>query len=275
MNEVFVGGIFGCIALIWSGLTAYLLGGTCPHRRKVGWYSMIGMEFAIASLFIAIIATGAYATLAEPEYPLDSIRGFVLFFFVACFLPVAIAAFKNSEKLIRPMQSHAVTQRMLHWIIALLMLLLILSGVYSGNQGKGDVTHIPLVVAHKSIGFVVVLLALWLVVRYFRTAKMDAPQLKRFQRITARVVTTLLAVLILAFPISGWLMSTFAGKNSYFFFLTIPPLFGPSEMGATIAFLAHRLIGPLILYVAIALHLAGALYHTYLMKDDIVRRMTG
>ncbi len=275
MNDMYIGGLFGCIALIWSGFTAYLLTRTCPHRRKVGWYSMIGMEFVIVSVFIGIVATGTWDTLKTPKNPMDSARAYVLFFFVACFLPMAIAAFKKSETLPSPMQAHAITQRMLHWTIALLLLLLILSGAYAANQGKGDPTHVSLVVAHKSVGVLISAIIVWMVVRYFRTPALDAPQLKRFQRISARIVTVLLAILLLAYPTTGLFMTMFAGKTSYFFFVTIPPIVEPSETAATVLYFMHRIAGPFVLYAAIALHLGAAFYHTYLTKDDVMRRMTG
>ena len=82
-----------------------------------------------------------------------------------------------------------------------------------------------------------------------------------------------LYALMLAIPLSGWLMSSAKGVQTVWFgVLPLPDLLGrDKELGKQLAELHSALnIGLLVL---IGVHTAAALLHHFVHKDDILRRM--
>jgi cytochrome b561 len=95
----------------------------------------------------------------------------------------------------------------------------------------------------------------------------------RPQRIAAAAGHGLLYLLILAQPVSGWMMSSAANYPVTFFGLfQFPAIVRPNE-GAHEAYEeVHELLFTTIVVVA-TLHVLAALYHHFIQKDDTLRRM--
>jgi cytochrome b561 len=82
-----------------------------------------------------------------------------------------------------------------------------------------------------------------------------------------------LYVLMIAIPLSGWLMSSAKGVPTVWFgVLPIPDLIGKDKaLGKSLAELHEALnIGLLVLMAG---HAAAALFHHFFHKDDTLRRM--
>ncbi len=170
------------------------------------------------------------------------------------------------------------TSRWLHWLIALIILAMIPSGVIAAGLAETDELNANLMYAHKSFGLMALLLIL---VRVFRLLKFGKPGLSSglatWERFLAKATHVALYLLMLAFPLTGLLLSAFAGRDSYFFFVTIPP-FVDEPMRAVVQPLGllHKLIIPIVAYALIALHVAGSLKHALIDRDrSALRRMTG
>jgi cytochrome b561 len=83
----------------------------------------------------------------------------------------------------------------------------------------------------------------------------------------------LIYVLMIAIPLSGWLMSSAKGfQTVYFGVLPIPDLLEKNkELGDLLA-LVHKSLN--LLFVAVlAGHIGAALKHHFIDKDDILNRM--
>ena len=78
---------------------------------------------------------------------------------------------------------------------------------------------------------------------------------------------------MIVIPLTGWLMSSAKGfQTVYFGVVPIPDLLAKNEgLGETLA-LVHRYLNYTMIGLVIA-HIAAALKHHFIDKDDILRRM--
>jgi cytochrome b561 len=90
-------------------------------------------------------------------------------------------------------------------------------------------------------------------------------------RLAAAVHLALYAIMI-AMPILGWLALSADGKAVPFFGLQLPPLVGPSEALASQVEEIHETVGT-VGYWLVGVHAAAALFHHYVLRDGVMRRM--
>jgi cytochrome b561 len=80
-------------------------------------------------------------------------------------------------------------------------------------------------------------------------------------------------MLLIAVPLSGWLLSSASNLSvSYFRLFTFPDLVGSSEELAGLFELVHETLTT-ALALLILLHLAAALLHQFYFRDKLLRRM--
>ena len=171
----------------------------------------------------------------------------------------------------------------LHWVTALLIVAMIVLGLVMVDLDFGSGTWLgmsafELYQLHKSIGFTVAAVTLGRLIWRFANPVPPLPDnLKWWERSLAKVTHVLLYALLLILPITGWLMvSTSVFRDAiptvYFGWFEIPHIAPMSqtaeewlkEIHETLAF---ALIGVL------ALHIAGAIKHHFVLRDDVLRRM--
>jgi cytochrome b561 len=94
-----------------------------------------------------------------------------------------------------------------------------------------------------------------------------------WQRMTAHAAHGLLYLLMMAVPLTGWLMSSAKGfQTVYFGMLPIPDLLAKNiELGKTLGAL-HEWLNYLMMAL-VAVHAAAALKHHLIDRDDILIRM--
>ncbi|WP_019216809.1 cytochrome b [Legionella tunisiensis] len=75
-------------------------------------------------------------------------------------------------------------------------------------------------------------------------------------------------------PLSGWIMSVAANRiPSYFTMFSVPfPGIAPSEALADLMVQVHNTIAWIII-VLLVLHVAGAVKHHFIDKDEVLRRI--
>ncbi len=162
----------------------------------------------------------------------------------------------------------------LHWTIALLLVGNICLGLYFSDLPRSDPTLFPLAQIHKSIGLTVLVLSiarvLWRLVNPVPPLPSDmSPGLK----FVARATHFLLYVLIVAIPLTGWLMvstSRLGLPTPFFFLFDWPslPRIGEHEQWET----AHVVLAWSAI-VLVPIHVAGALYHHFVRRDTVLKRM--
>lgn len=126
---------------------------------------------------------------------------------------------------------------------------------------------------HKSIG--VTLLALILIRVYWRLTHQPPVflgSIKAWEAKLATVVHNLMYVLMVVMPLSGVLMATYSKYGIVWFGLPLIP--GLDNPGLRDFFKeAHEITGTLLLLLII-LHIAGAIKHKIIDKDETMKRMT-
>ena len=79
--------------------------------------------------------------------------------------------------------------------------------------------------------------------------------------------------MLLAMPIVGYLAnSTFGAPTPFFGLFNIPPIVGKNEALSTLLFTVHRWAGWLLIALVL-MHIGAALYHHFIRRDDVLKRM--
>lgn len=161
----------------------------------------------------------------------------------------------------------------LHWLMAVLILGLLALGIYMSDLPLSP-QKLELYSWHKWFG-VTVFLLLWLRLAWRVTHRPPAlPEtLSAPMRLAAHAGHAALYLLMLAIPLSGWLMSSAKGFQTVWFgVLPIPDLLGRDRELGDLLQQAHKLLN-LLLMLTLAGHVLAALWHHFVLKDDTLRRM--
>lgn len=165
----------------------------------------------------------------------------------------------------------------LHWLIALLILVNFALGWTAHVLDESDVDQ-AITNLHKSIGIIVLLLS---VLRLLWRLGNEPPALPEgmsaLEQVAARAGHWLLYAFMIAVPVAGWWMSSaFPQRHPLTLFGLVELPFLPVRMGLPQAFAAHDfhrwLAVAMILLVAG--HTAAALRHHFLLRDDVLSRMS-
>lgn len=162
--------------------------------------------------------------------------------------------------------------KLLHWIVALVVVCLIPIGVLMGNLPDGALQN-KLFALHESFGVTVLaLMGLRLAIRLRETPPPDAALTRKEQKIS-RTVHYALYLLLLLTPALGWLaLSAYGLGPSLFGFGSLPALIGKNEPLSKTLFTLHGLGGFLIAGLVV-LHIAGIFRHPSAMRKNLVSRM--
>ncbi|HPY39353.1 MAG TPA: cytochrome b [Thiolinea sp.] len=158
----------------------------------------------------------------------------------------------------------------LHWIMALLVLVMIPLGWYMMEieDNPGSDWYFML---HKSLGLVFFLL---LLVRFFWRLTHKAPpsESNTWQDKAAKVVHFLLYTVMFALPILGLIGAQLSEEGVSFFGIALPHFLTPNDDLAEVFFELHG-IGAWVLIGLVAIHTGAALKHLFLDKDGVFQRM--
>ena len=161
----------------------------------------------------------------------------------------------------------------LHWIVVLLIINQWVIGMRADSLPVG-LAKLQVLAWHKSFGITILMLAvLRLVWRWMNPVPDLSAETRPWERVLARISHVLLYGLIFALPLTGWLMSS--AKNfpvSWFSLFQLPDLVAPSEqLFRQMRSLHHTLFA--VLVVVALLHVAGALKHHFIDRNDVLKRM--
>ena len=168
-----------------------------------------------------------------------------------------------------------------HWLMAVLIAGLLIVGMYMHSLPLADPNKFWLYQLHKSFGLtalgLVVLRLLW---RFANPIPKLPVAMPGWQKAGAHLSHLTLYGLMFAIPLSGWLMASASPlgiPTLYFDLFQVPHLPVPAFLGDAAAAeetmkTVHDLLGKLLILVLIA-HVAAALKHHLIDKDDIFKRM--
>ncbi|MDE2261645.1 MAG: YceI family protein [Gammaproteobacteria bacterium] len=160
-----------------------------------------------------------------------------------------------------------------HWLIVALIAIQAALGL-TGIMLPLGVQKLAVLARHKSIGITILgLAALRLLWRCLNPTPPLPSNLRPHERFLARFTHAALYVLLFAMPLTGWIMSSARGfPVSWFSLFQLPDLVPKSETLYDAMVRTHAALA-IALAVTVALHIAGAIKHHFVLKDDTLRRM--
>ena len=164
----------------------------------------------------------------------------------------------------------------LHWIMAFLLIVLITLGIYMvrlPDEGF-DTLKIQLILYHKEAGmFALALAVLRLAWRVGDVLPRLVETLPDWQKLAARFVHLSFYALMLALPMTGWLMSSAGGfPISFLGLFDLPDLVRRSDYLFQVFVEVHQWLG-YGLVALLVVHAGAALRHHFILKDDTLRKM--
>jgi len=160
-----------------------------------------------------------------------------------------------------------------HWTIALFVIGLLVGGLTMTDM-KVSPDKFKLYALHKSFGITVLALMLlrfaW---RGVDPRPSDVPGMAPVVAFAAHAVHRLLYVALLAMPISGWVYNSASNfPLQWFGLVNLPAIVGPDKDLKALAHEVHEVLAWTIIALLLA-HIAGALKHHFIDRDDTLRRM--
>jgi cytochrome b561 len=165
-----------------------------------------------------------------------------------------------------------ITLRILHWIMAILLISLIALGFYmtSIEDAPGSSWYFNL---HKSLGLIAAALILMRIFWRLTHKPVPLPEpVIMLQVKISRLVHFLLYICMVLMPLTGYLGATFSKHGIAFFGLQLPQWVNANHDVAEQFFEIHETIA-WVLIVLISLHVLAAFQHLFLKKDGVFRRM--
>lgn len=167
--------------------------------------------------------------------------------------------------------------RALHWLTVAAVFAMIPLGLamtYRGNtldiwDGLTDALYST----HKLLGFIVLWLSAGrLIYRLLHGAPPDEPTLEWWQKAASHLVHWMLYGLLLIVPLLGWIGISLFPSLTVFNLFDLPALASPNEEAAKRVLFVHGWLAILLALLACA-HIGAALFHTFIRKDGVLRRM--
>ncbi|MGQ7844448.1 cytochrome b/b6 domain-containing protein [Granulosicoccus sp. 3-233] len=178
-------------------------------------------------------------------------------------------------------QRYGDTAVIFHWLIALLIIGLLAIGKYMSSLDENDPVRYALTQWHKSFGITVLLLSLLrLAWRFTHKPPPELDSIPNWQQRAASLAHGLLYVLMIAIPLTGWIMVSASPLNLdtvLFNVIEWPhlPPFASLENRESIAHSFHdyhEIAANLLILILLA-HIGAALKHHWLDKDGTLLRM--
>lgn len=173
------------------------------------------------------------------------------------------------------MQKYHIASRILHWLMALLVIAVIGLGFYMTGLDKSVSYRYDLYDLHKSIGILIlILVAIRIGVRIKKSVPSLPETMSELVKTLAHINHILLYVLMFSVPISGYLMSNFGGHIVKFFSLKMPTIVAANPVIGKAFHNAHFILA-YILIGFVTLHILAVIKHRFfdIKEHDVLKRM--
>lgn len=170
-----------------------------------------------------------------------------------------------------PLDRYTFVARALHWIMAVLIIANLILGIGHDALPK-DWAIMPV---HKSIGLTVLALTLvrlgW---RLGHRPPLHPVAMPGWEKAAAHATHFLFYAFMLLVPLTGWIMTSAGTRPLNWFFLFDVPKFAVTKGDILVGVSGegHEIMG-FAWAALIILHIAAALRHHLVLKDDVLRRM--
>ena len=166
--------------------------------------------------------------------------------------------------------------RALHWITVVLVAVMVPVGLFMTERAEHNIwdglTN-GLYSGHKLTGLLVLALVVArLAYRLVHGAPADEPTIEPWQKAASHATHWAIYGLLLIVPILGWTGISLYPALDIFGLFRLPGLVAPNQPASSTVFFLHK-IGAFALVGLVAMHIGAALYHYFIRKDGVLRRM--
>jgi cytochrome b561 len=174
--------------------------------------------------------------------------------------------------MIRTGERFTALQRVLHWLMAVCILAMLFIGV--GMVSTIMPKYLPLLATHKTLGIVILVLAL---VRLAVRARYGAPplpaDLPEPLKLAARLSHYAFYALMIGMPLIGWgMLSAGAYPVVLFGNVRLPAILPQSDTLHTLLWNAHFCLA-FAFFALILVHVGAALFHALIRRDTVFESM--
>ena len=271
---VSIGIVFLSVFISWA------LNLSAPKVRVFGTLLAALGCFVIATwFFIFVMNSGLLENPKPNQTPLDSAKPTLLWIqsitaFLTGFFLLFIANYQRKSNEILDLSAknekdrYGRVSRFLHWTIAILFISLIPIGIFSSMIPEETSYRNAYYVVHKTIGVTVFLLVIVRLV-WNKISKRPALDntLTSTEKKLAHRAHNILYFMLLVIPVTGFMMTSYHGYGTFFFFWELPPLWEQSNVYQIWGGF-HKYLLPYIVYIILGAHVLGALKHQFVDKND-------
>jgi cytochrome b561 len=278
------------VIVVSSLVTAWCLNYSAPRVRAFGTaLAATGCLAVSAWFFLFVIDTGFLENPKPNQTPLDSAKPALLWMqaSVALFsglllLFVAYRQTRRKEEVLvlsagNEQGRYGRVSRQLHWTMAILFIALIPMGIFASIIPEGMPYRNAYYVVHKTIGVLVFALLIFRLIwnRISQRPALDA-SLKPVERKLAHGAHLALYIMMIAVPLTGFVMTSYHGYPTFFFAWELQPLWSPSDAATIFWGTLHKYLLPYLLYIVLGAHVLGALKHHFVDRhEEALKRMVG
>lgn len=266
--------------ILASIATAWTMNYHAPKVRVYGTLLAASGCFAVTAWFMFFVLGAGILEDPKPnQTPMDSAKSAFLWLQAAVaflagllLLRASFLQRKNVETLELPSTNeqdlYGLVSRLLHWTIAILFISLIPMGIFTSMIPEDTSFRNDYYIVHKTIGVTVFLLILVRLAWNWHSKRpaLDA-SLKPWERKLAHGVHISLYGMMIAFPITGYVMTSMHGFGTYIFAWEVPPFLDKNE-AYVIWGTFHKYLLPYLLYIILGAHILGALKHHFIDKHQ-------
>jgi cytochrome b561 len=163
-------------------------------------------------------------------------------------------------------------QRALHWVMAVCIIAMLFIGV--GMASTVAPQYLALVSVHKSLGIVILLLAVVRLVVRLRSGTPPLPaDLPEPMKLAAHLSHYVLYALMIAMPLLGWAELSAGGYPVVLWGgVWLPPIAPQSDSLHTALWNAHFYLA-FVFFAVVLMHVAAALFHALVRRDGVFEAM--
>jgi len=173
-------------------------------------------------------------------------------------------------------RSYNIISVWLHWIIAGLIIFMVFLGWRIDPHNPHVLT---ILFWHKSTGILILLLSIARIIVRLMYKAPPEPPMPAWQAWAAKALHFLFYVAMIGMPLTGWAMVSTSAREIPFYFMQWPHMpFIPVSTGMEsptheVFEFFHKLGAKILIYGMIPLHVAAALKHQFVDKDEVVEHM--
>jgi len=179
----------------------------------------------------------------------------------------------HTEMLRNTADSWGAPAKLFHWLMAALILAQIALGVMAASW-RVSPAKLELFFWHKSTGMLILaLVALRLLWRLANPTPALPSGMAAWERAAARLSQLLLYALMIALPVTGWIVNSASNVPFRIFWLIpLPAIVAPDEPTADLVAWVHGGLAALLALVLVA-HIGAALRHHFVKRNTVLERM--